>query len=456
MTRLFGTDGVRGVANKDLTPELAFKLGYAAAHVLTDRSMGRPRVVVGEDTRVSCGMLASALVAGLCSAGADTIECGVIPSPAVAWLVRHYGADAGVVISASHNSFEFNGIKLFGGNGYKLDDETEDLIETHVKRYREKDHNRPYGEDVGRKIEAPDAIDLYREHLEEIAGLDLSGMRVGLDCANGASYEIAPRLFRDLNAEVHVIGVNPNGYNINRDCGSTHLDKIIALVKEENLDIGFAFDGDADRVLAVDSDGYVCDGDVIMAILALALKKIGKLKENTLVATVMSNFGLDQMAEVNGIVLERTQVGDRYVMERMREGDFTLGGEQSGHIILREHSTTGDGVLSALKLLKALGANGQNLEEARQAVKICPQVLKNARVSSESAKKKIMHNFKLSKKIKEIEDVLGKTGRVLVRPSGTEPLVRVMLEGDNVKVIDAYADELLALVYALDKSSKGD
>ncbi|MDD2363744.1 MAG: phosphoglucosamine mutase, partial [Eubacteriales bacterium] len=277
MARLFGTDGVRGVANKDLTPDLVFKLGYAAAHVLTDRSAGRPRVVVGEDTRVSCGMLASALVAGLCSAGADAIECGVVPTPAVAWLVRHYGADAGVVISASHNSFEFNGIKLFGGDGFKLDDATEDLIEKYVKKYREKGHSRPCGEEVGRKIEATDALDFYREHLEEISGLDLNGLRVGLDCANGASYEIAPRLFRDLNAEVHVIGVEPDGYNINRDCGSMHLDKLIEMVKDKELDIGFAFDGDADRVMAVDAHGHICDGDVIMAILALALKKAGKL-----------------------------------------------------------------------------------------------------------------------------------------------------------------------------------
>lgn len=456
MARLFGTDGVRGVANQDLTPDLAFKLGYAAAHVLTDRSMGRPRVVVGEDTRVSRGMLASALVAGLCSAGADANECGVVPTPAVAWLVSHYGADAGVVISASHNSFEFNGIKLFGGDGFKLEDETEDQIENHVKTYREKGHMRPCGEDVGRKIEAFDAIDLYRLHLEEASGLDLSGMRIGLDCANGASYEIAPRLFRDLNAEVHAIGIEPDGYNINRECGSTHIDKLIALVKSENLDIGFAFDGDADRVLAVDSQGNVCDGDVIMAILALALMRVGKLKENTLVATVMSNFGLDQMAKANGLVLERTQVGDRYVMERMREGDFNLGGEQSGHIILSDHATTGDGILSALQLLKALNSNGQKLEEARQTVKICPQVLKNARVSSESAKKKLMSHSKLHKKINEIENLLGASGRVLVRPSGTEPLIRVMLEGDDTGEIDAYADELLALVYALDRDNRGD
>ena len=456
MARLFGTDGVRGVANKDLTPDLVFKLGYAAAHVLTDRSAGRPRVVVGEDTRVSCGMLASALVAGLCSAGADAIECGVVPTPAVAWLVRHYGADAGVVISASHNSFEFNGIKLFGGDGFKQDDATEDLIEKYVKKYREKGHSRPCGEEVGRKIEATDALDFYREHLEEISGLDLNGLRVGLDCANGASYEIAPRLFRDLNAEVHVIGVEPDGYNINRDCGSLRLDKLIEMVKDKELDIGFAFDGDADRVMAVDAHGHICDGDVIMAILALALKKAGKLKKNTVVATVMSNFGLDQMTEASGIVLERTQVGDRYVMERMVEGDFNLGGEQSGHIILSDHSSTGDGILSALQLLKALQKNGQKLEEARLAVKICPQVLKNATVSSEAAKKKIMAHSKLSKKIKEVEDALGKAGRVLIRPSGTEPLVRVMLESDDIEEINRYADELLALIYSLDKDSKGD
>ncbi|NLC89159.1 MAG: phosphoglucosamine mutase, partial [Clostridiaceae bacterium] len=265
---------------------------------------------------------------------------------------------------------------------------------------------------------------------------------------------IAPRLFRDLNAEVHSIGVEPDGYNINHDCGSLHLDQLIALVKEKNLDLGFAFDGDADRVLAVDSAGSVCDGDIIMTILALALLKEGKLRENTLVTTVMSNFGLEQMAAENGIVLERTQVGDRYVMERMREGDFNLGGEQSGHIILREHSTTGDGMLSALQLLKALNACGQSLAEARQVVKICPQVLKNAHVSSESAKRKIMGHSKLSRKIKEIEGVLGKDGRVLVRSSGTEPLVRVMLEGNDTEEINGYADELLALVYSLDRDSR--
>jgi phosphoglucosamine mutase len=331
MSRLFGTDGVRGVANRDLTPQLAFHLGFAGAHVLTEETHHKPRIVVGEDTRVSCGMLGSALIAGITSAGADVLYVGVIPTPGVAWLTRKYRADAGIMISASHNTFEYNGIKFFSGGGFKLPDETEDAIEALINDPTLWERERLEGDKIGKLIRHEQGADEYREHLQSIAGLDLTGMRIVVDCAHGASYAIAPKLFKDLGAEVIAIGVDPDGYNINHDCGSTHVDKLSEVIRDHCADIGLAFDGDADRLIAVDDLGDICDGDVVLAILARDLDKRGKLTKKTIVATVMSNLGLEHMTIAAGYELIRTQVGDRYVLERMLEDKFVLGGEQRHH-----------------------------------------------------------------------------------------------------------------------------
>ncbi len=366
MSRLFGTDGVRGIANKELTPDLAFQLGWAGAKVLAGETWHKPIILVGLDTRISCGMLEAALVSGICSAGADVCICGVIPTPGVAYLTRKYKCDAGVIISASHNSYEYNGIKFFSNNGYKLPDDTEDRIEELIRAYDEKADDRPIGSQLGRRIIKQNASHDYTEHLKRRMAVDLSGLKIGLDCANGASAHIAPALFGDLGADVVTVGVEPDGTNINDGCGSTHLDRLRQLVRRESCDIGIAFDGDADRMLAVDENGDPVDGDVIMAIIALDMKMNHQLRDDTLVVTVMSNLGLDIMAAEKGINLVKTKVGDRYVLEEMLRNGYSLGGEQSGHIILLEDSTTGDGMLSALRLLRALTERGQRLSEARR------------------------------------------------------------------------------------------
>lgn len=448
MTRLFGTDGVRGIANRELTPELAFRLGYAGAKVLIGEVSHRPRMVVGKDTRLSCDMLEAALVAGMNAAGADALTVGVVPTPGVAWLTRAFEADAGVMISASHNSYEYNGIKFFAGTGFKLPDRTEDKIEAAMRDLDALTADRPAGDRLGRIVPTDEGAKLYRRHLQKIAGLDLSGLRLALDCANGAAYRIAPRLMRDLGAEVVSLGVDPDGTNINRDCGSTHLEHLQKLVVSEKADLGLAFDGDADRLLAVDDTGDICDGDVIMAILALDMKARGRLRGNTIVSTVMSNLGLEIMARRERLVLERTRVGDRYVLERMLESGFSLGGEQSGHLILLDDTTTGDGMLSALRLLGALRRSGKKLSEARSILRICPQVLKNARIPEER-KNAIMNAEALRERIEAVGDKLGEEGRVLVRASGTEPVIRVMIEGVNRDDIAAYADELCDLIMRL-------
>lgn len=447
MTRLFGTDGVRGIANRELTPELAFSLGLAGALVLTEETHHKPTFVVGADTRVSCGMLGAALIAGITSAGADVIYVGVIATPGVAWLTRELGADAGAMISASHNSFEFNGIKLFSGQGFKLQDETEDAIEAVIRGDEFSAMTRPVGDQVGRITQYDKGAEDYRNHLYSIAEVDLTGVRLVIDCANGASYQTAPQLFRDLGAEVIAIGIEPDGYNINHDCGSMHAEKLAEYVRESGADAGLAFDGDADRLIVVDDQGDVCDGDVMLAILARDLDRKGKLAQKTIVATVMSNFGLERMAEREGLRLVRTSVGDRYVLEHMLRDGLSLGGEQSGHVILLDDTTTGDGQLTALRLLGALHNLGSKtrLSEARKIIQTLPQVLKNVYVS-EYQKNLVMDHPELASILDETQKMLEMRGRVLIRKSGTEPTIRVMIEGQELDEIDSYASAICAVI----------
>jgi phosphoglucosamine mutase len=445
MTRLFGTDGVRGIANKDLTPDLAFKLGWAGARILAGDCSHKPTILVGNDARISCGMLESALVAGICSAGADALVAGVVPTPGIAYLSRKYRCDAGVMISASHNSYEFNGIKFFSNDGYKLPDATEDRIESLIAAYNAETVDRPTGSAVGRRLEKRNAARDYTEHLKRRMSVDLSGLKIGLDCANGASAAIAPGLFADLGADVVAIGTEPDGMNINAACGSLHLDRLRSLIRRENCDLGIAFDGDADRMLAVDEHGEAVDGDVLMAIIARDMKQQGQMHADTLVVTVMSNLGLDIMAQANGIRLVKTKVGDRYVLEEMLRNGYTIGGEQSGHIILLEHATTGDGLLSALRLLRALLHNNQRLSEARHTMRVLPQVQRSARVPDRK-KQEALQDGEITGLISGIEQQLGGKGRVLVRPSGTEPIIRVMLEGEDAAWITQMADQLADLI----------
>lgn len=447
MSRLFGTDGVRGIANRDLSPRLAYYLGVAGAHVLTEETKHKPTIVVGEDTRVSCGMLGAALIAGITCAGADVLYVGVVPTPGVAWLTRRLRADAGIMISASHNSFEYNGIKFFSGGGFKLPDETEDMIEARINDPAFWNGERLVGDQIGKLIRYEQGAEEYREHLQSIAGLDLTGMKIVVDCANGASYKIAPKIFRDMGAEVVAIGVDPDGYNINHECGSTHVDKLADVVREHRADIGLAFDGDADRLIAVDDRGDVCDGDVMLAILARDLDKRGKLPKKAIVATIMSNLGLEHMTVEAGYELIRTQVGDRYVLERMLADGYMLGGEQSGHIILLEDSTTGDGILTAIRLLGAIRNEGKGarLSDIRKIMTKLPQVMVNAHVPDE-IKQFAMNHRDLQEAIAKREDILGSAGRIVVRPSGTEPLIRVMLEGVDQAQINDMAHELREVI----------
>ncbi|HBP37752.1 MAG TPA: phosphoglucosamine mutase [Clostridiales bacterium] len=445
MSRLFGTDGVRGIANKELTPDLAYRLGWAGALVLSGENSHRPVILVGTDTRISCGMLESALVAGICAAGADAFIGGVIPTPGIAYLSRKYKCDAGVVISASHNSYEYNGIKFFSGSGYKLPDDTEERIEDLIQSYETGDFERPVGSGIGRRIEKKYASHDYAEHLKRRMSVDLSGLKIGLDCANGASAHIAPALFSDLGAEVCAIGIEPDGTNINDRCGSTHLDRLRQLVRRESCDIGIAFDGDADRMLAVDENGIEVDGDVIMAIIAHDMHEQGALRDDTLVVTVMSNLGLDIMARDIGLNLVKTKVGDRYVLEEMLRCGYNIGGEQSGHIILLDDATTGDGLLSALRLMRALVSHGQRLSDARHIMRVLPQVLRSARVPNDK-KARALEDTDIMSLIGKMESQLQDCGRVLVRQSGTEPIIRVMIEGEDREQIAKMADQLTELI----------
>ena len=444
MGRLFGTDGVRGVANLELTPKLAYKLGQAGAYVLTGETKHTPKILVGMDTRISGDMLEAALISGICSVGAQVISLGVIPTPAVAYLTRLYDADAGVVISASHNPFEYNGIKFFNSNGYKLSDEIEDKIEELIKG-DEDALPKPVGHNLGYRLYQESALEDYVNFVKGTINGKLEGLKVAIDCANGAAFQAAPMALYDLDAEVSVINNEPDGININSGCGSTHMQQLQAYVKEVKADVGLAFDGDADRVLAVDENGNIVDGDQIMSIIGLHMKKQGTLPYNTIVATVMSNMGMDIMAKNEGLKIEKTKVGDRYVLEEMLNSGYMLGGEQSGHIIFLEHNTTGDGLLTAIQLLKVMKDSGMKLSELASVMQILPQVLINAKVTNEK-KYKYLEDEIIKKMCKELEDEFQGEGRVLIRPSGTNPLERVMIEGKDKEYITRRAKELVRVI----------
>ena len=443
MGRLFGTDGVRGVANVELTADLAYKIGRAGAYVLAGELNHKPVIIIGKDTRLSCDMLESALIAGICSVGADVVRAGVIPTPGVAYLTRLYNCDAGVVISASHNSFEFNGIKFFNGQGYKLSDSIEEEIEAIIFGEAKEPENVTH-EKLGCCIEKGNCAEDYAKYLVSV-GNRLKDMKIAVDCANGASYKIAQRVFSELGAEVLAIGNTPNGININKDCGSTHLEALRTFLKEKDANIGFAFDGDADRFLAIDENGELVDGDKILMICGLFLKEQGKLKNNTIVGTIMSNLGFDLAGRENNINIVRTKVGDRYVLEEMLDKGYILGGEQSGHVIFLEHNTTGDGILTAVNILNVMMATGKPLSELSKCMKSYPQVIVNAKVSNER-KATYKEDAVVANAISELEKVFEGNGRVVIRPSGTEPLVRVMIEGDDQEFITKKAHEIAKLI----------
>lgn len=447
MTRLFGTDGVRGLANKKLTPILALKLGQAAAEVLTaDRESYelRPTAVIGRDPRVSGEMLDAAIASGLASRGVDVVRVGVLPTPAIAFLTDDYGADLGVMISASHNPMPDNGIKFFTAGGRKLPDSIEDQIQATMEGLSEEG---PTGTNLGRIIsEAPDARDRYLKHLREAVAVDLSGLKVVVDAANGAASRVAIEAYRAAGAEVVPIHNKPNAFNINENCGSTHIEKTQEAVVEHGAHLGLAHDGDADRCLAVDAEGNVVDGDQIMAILAVGMKEENNLRFNTLVATVMSNLGLKLAMKEQGIEVRETKVGDRYVVEELIRGDFSLGGEQSGHIVLPEDCTTGDGTLSGLSLMARMAKTGKSLQELASVMTVLPQTLINVPVSNKAA---IMDSADVRAAIAQAEEELGESGRVLLRPSGTEELFRVMVEAAEEEQARKVAGRLAAVVAAV-------
>ncbi|MCL1997250.1 MAG: phosphoglucosamine mutase [Turicibacter sp.] len=436
----FGTDGIRGVANQDLTPELAMQVGRAGAFALTGQLGRPPKILLGTDTRISADMLEAAILAGLCSVGAFAYRVGVVPSPAMAYLVRLYEMDAGVMLSASHNPMPDNGIKFFDRLGYKLSDEIEDEIEELIQN---SEIPRSLGGNVGHSIMRENAVADYVNFLTGTIHNSFEGLKVGLDCANGACFETAPPTFERLGAKIFPINHRPTGININLDCGSTHLQAIKNHVLKNELDVGFAFDGDGDRVLCVDELGQEMDGDAIMAICALSLKQKNMLQNNTIVATVMSNMGLQIFCDREKIALRRTAVGDRYVIQDMQKGGYNLGGEQSGHIIFKDYNTTGDGILTALQLLDVIVSTGQKLSELRTIISALPQVLLGAKIKK---KAELSEYPNITNKMQEIEEQLGTTGRLLVRASGTEPLIRVMIEGPDQTIISRQAEDLVALI----------
>ncbi|MBD9219075.1 MAG: phosphoglucosamine mutase [Clostridiales bacterium] len=444
MGKLFGTDGVRGIANTELTGRLAYELGRAGAYVLTKETSHIPKILVGMDTRISGDMLEAALTAGICSVGAHAVLAGIVPTPAVAYLVRKYKLDAGIVISASHNPVEYNGIKFFNSEGYKLRDELENMIEEIVLSDRD-DLPKPTGEFIGTKSVAEEALDDYIDFLTASGKVKFNGIKVAIDCANGASYKAAPIALLNLGADLCIIHNEPNGNNINLNCGSTHIDSLKKLVVENGADIGFAFDGDADRCLAVDENGELIDGDKILAICGLYLKENGKLSGDTVVGTVMSNMGLSVMGKKHGINIEQANVGDRYVIEKMLEGGYCLGGEQSGHIIFHEYNTTGDGIITAIQMLTVLKVKGVKASELAKVMDVYPQVLVNAKIKNEY-KNTYMDNEEVSTAVHSLEKKFEGDGRVLIRPSGTEPLVRVMIEGTDIEQMQRDAEELAAII----------
>ncbi|RUS45145.1 phosphoglucosamine mutase [Cohnella sp. AR92] len=441
MGKYFGTDGVRGVANKELTPELAYKIGRCGGVVLAGR-VERPRVLIGMDTRVSGPLLESALIAGLLSIGADVIRLGVVSTPVVAYLTRTMNADAGVMISASHNPVQDNGIKFFGSDGFKLLDETEAEIER-LMDSEEDTLPRPIGGGIGTVTTDLELKERYVEFLKTTVRHSLSGLKIVLDCAHGAAYELAPEIFRELGAEVIVYGAKPNGLNINDGVGSTHPEMLAKKVQEHEADLGLAFDGDADRLIAIDENGEEVDGDYVLCICGDAMKRDGRLKKDTVVTTVMSNIGFFKAAEKIGLKTARTAVGDRYVMEEMVREGYNLGGEQSGHVIFLDYNTTGDGILTGLQLADTLKASGSKLSELKSVMRKYPQVLVNVRVQDKS---RYPGNAAILEAVATAEEALGDNGRVLVRPSGTEALIRVMAEGPDRDEIVEHAENIASVI----------
>jgi phosphoglucosamine mutase len=441
MGKYFGTDGVRGVANIELTPELAYQIGRCGGYVLTGE-VKQPKVIIGSDTRISGPMLEAALTAGLLSIGANVIRIGVVSTPAVAYLTRVMGADAGVMISASHNPVEDNGIKFFGSDGYKLLDEVEAEIERLLDAEAD-ELPRPVGGGIGRLFDDAAAKYQYADFLKSTVRASFQGYKVVLDCANGSAFELAPKVFRELGAEVITLGTEPNGRNINEGCGSTHPEALQAAVVKHGAQLGLAFDGDADRLIAVDETGAEVDGDYILSICGDAMNRSGQLKHHTIVTTVMANIGFFKGIEKAGLKATKTAVGDRYVMEEMRKGGYNLGGEQSGHVIFLDYNTTGDGILTALQLLNTMAESRRKLSDLKQIMRKYPQVLVNVRVNDKS---KLKDNVEVEAAIRKVEDQLGDNGRVLVRPSGTESLIRVMAEGPDVEQVDAYVQEIVKIV----------
>lgn len=443
MGKLFGTDGVRGIANEELTNKLAYQLGRFGAHVITGGKKGST-IIIGKDTRVSGDMLESALLSGILSAGCDVIKVGVLPTPAIPKLIKHFNADAGVMISASHNPVEFNGIKFFNENGYKLTDKIEEEIEDYILNDKELAHN-PSGTEIGRKTEVFKAMEIYADEVMETIEGDLSGLKVAIDAANGSAFEVAKYALDQLGAETFVINNAPDGFNINYNCGSTHPEGLCDYVKKHDVDLGLAFDGDADRVLAVDENGLLVDGDKIMVICGKYLADRKLLNNNTVVSTVMSNLGLDIALKENHIESVKTKVGDRYVLEAMKAGHYALGGEQSGHIIFLNHNTTGDGLLTGVQLMNVIKETGKKLSELSSAMDTYPQILLNAKVTNDK-KHGYLDNEAIKKAIQEVEAVYDGAGRVLIRPSGTEPLVRVMIEGKDQSQLKDHAEQLVTLI----------
>ncbi len=445
MGRLFGTDGVRGVANSELTPELAFSLGKAGAYILGKDAEKKPTFLIGMDTRISGDMLENALCAGILAVGGNVIKAGILPTPAIAHLVGHYEADAGVVISASHNPYEYNGIKFFNSKGFKLDDAIEEQIEDIILRQIDVNSHITHDK-IGMVREADDnALEVYVDFLAGTADFKLKGRKIVLDCANGAAYKAAGLVYKKLGANVVMIGDSPNGTNINDGCGSTHPELLQEAVIREGAFLGLAFDGDADRLIAVDEKGRIIDGDKLICICAKMLKEEGRLVNDIVTGTVMSNIGFHKYLNEIGCRTRSTGVGDRYVLEDMLKTGSILGGEQSGHIIFLDKTTTGDGILSSIQVVRAVLKSKMNASELSDQIKIYPQVLENAKVSNEN-KNLYKQDEEVIRAFEEAEKKLGDTGRLLVRPSGTEPLVRVMVEGDDIEMITAMAKELAELL----------
>ncbi len=444
MGKYFGTDGVRGVANSELTPELAFKLGRFGGYVLTKSSKDKPKVLIGRDTRISGEMLEGALAAGLLSVGAEVMRLGVISTPGVSYLTRVMSAEAGVMISASHNPVEDNGIKFFGSDGYKLSDDQEAEIEA-LLDMEEDTLPRPTGSDLGAITSYFEGGQKYLQYLKQTVDEEFDGIHVALDCAHGATSTLATHVFADLDADITSMGASPNGLNINDQVGSTHPQKLAELVKEKHADIGLAFDGDGDRLIAVDENGRIVDGDQIMYICAKYLKSEGRLNKDTVVSTVMSNMGFYKAVEANGMTSVKTAVGDRYVVEEMRKNGYNLGGEQSGHIIFLDYNTTGDGLLTGLQLVNIMKVTGKKLSDLAAEMTIFPQKLVNIRVTAKHA---VTDNAKVAAEIKEVETEMNGNGRVLVRPSGTEPLVRVMVEAASEEDCERYVERIAEVVRA--------